>query len=257
MTPDARIARLLRLLLLLTLGAPSPGIAQGGNPYEGDPAAIRAGRALFTNRCAECHGADARGLNGPDLTSLWAAATDERVFRTIRAGVPGSIMPSSQAPEQELWALVSYLKSVGTVTAFESTAGDVERGRERFRDACSRCHRVAGEGGTAGPDLSRIARVRTRDALALAIRNPSAQVAAGYRAVTLTTRDGQRVRGATKAEDAFSIQIVDTQGRMQGYLKSDLRELAREERSLMPAFGTDRLDDAALDDLLGYLSTLR
>lgn len=247
-----------RLVLLAAFVAPLPASAQGGNPYDGDPAAIRAGRALFANRCAECHGANARGLNGPDLTVLWAGPIrDERVFATIRGGVSGSVMPSSSAPDQELWAIVAYLKSVSTVSAEVGAAGDPARGREIFTATCSRCHRVAGEGGTMGPDLSSIGRVRTRDALSRSIRDPSASVAAGFRAVTLTLQDGAQVRGAAKGEDAFSIQIVDTRGRMQGFLKGDLREMVREERSLMPAFGEDRLNQAALDDLLAYLGSLR
>lgn len=247
-------------LLLLALCAPVPALAQGGNPYDGDPAAIRAGRALFANRCTDCHGPDARGRNGPDLTVLWATATgtpDERVFETIRTGVPGSVMPSSAAPEQELWAIVAYLKSVSTVAAVANAAGDASRGREVFASACMRCHRVAGEGGTMGPDLSLIGRVRSRDALARSIREPAASVGAGYRAVTLTTREGERIRGAIKGEDAFSIQVVDTRGRLQGYVKADLQDVAREGGSLMPAFGPDRLNAAALDDLLAYLGALR
>lgn len=247
-----------RALLLLALAAPAPALAQGGNPYDGDPAAIRAGRALFANRCTDCHGPDARGRNGPDLTVLWEATTpDERVFETIRAGVPGSVMPSSGAPDQELWAIVAYLKSVSTVDAVANVAGDAGRGREVFASTCVRCHRVAGEGGTMGPNLSIIGRVRSRDVLARAIREPSASVAAGYRPVTIVTREGERIRAAIKGEDAFSIQIVDTQGRLQGYLKSDLQEVARGEGSLMPAFGPDRLNAAALDDLLAYLGALR
>jgi putative heme-binding domain-containing protein len=238
--------------------APVPARAQGGNPYDGDPAAIRAGRALFANRCAECHGANARGLNGPDLTALWGRSIgDERVFATIRAGVAGSVMPSSSAPDQEIWAIVAYLKSVSTVSAAADAVGDAARGREIFAGTCVRCHRVAGEGGTMGPELSRIGRVRTRDALARSVRDASASVAAGYRAVTITTRDGEQVRGATKAEDAFSIQIVDTRGRLQGYLKADVLQLVREERSLMPSFDEARLDSSALDDLLAYLGSLR
>ena len=244
--------------LALSLLAPSRARAQGGNPYDGDPAAIRAGRALFANRCAECHGANARGLNGPDLTVLWARPIrDERVFGTIRGGVSGSVMPSSSAPDQEVWAIVAYLKSVSTVGEEVSAVGDATRGREIFEATCTRCHRVAGEGGTMGPDLSSIGRVRTRDALGRSVREPSAAVAVGFKAVTLTLQDGAQVRGAAKGEDAFSIQIVDTRGRLQGYAKADVRELVREERSLMPAFPEDRLNQAALDDLLAYLGTLR
>src|SRR5438552_3161561 len=83
-----------------------------GNPREGDPVAVRAGGALFRERCAECHGADAKGVQGHDLTRLWSSGTaDERVFQTIRAGVPNTLMPSSAAPDDELWTLVTYLRS--------------------------------------------------------------------------------------------------------------------------------------------------
>jgi hypothetical protein len=75
--------------------------------------------------------------------------------------------------------------------------------------------------------------------------------------VALVTQDGQRIRGVSKSEDSFSIQIVDTDERLQGYLKADLQGIVREERSLMRQFGPDRLSDEALDDLLRYLGTLR
>lgn len=264
MTPRARTARracLFRSFSLLLAGAaglPLPAVAQGGNPYDGDPAAIRAGRALFANRCAECHGADAKGLNGPDLTALWASGVrDERVFAVIREGIAGSIMPAFPSPEQETWAVVAYLKSVSTVPAGRGGAGEPARGREIFEATCARCHMVAGSGGILGPDLSRIARVRTREQLARSIRDPGGAVAAGFRPITLLTREGERIRAVVKGEDAFSIQVMDTGGRLQGYRKADLRELAREERSLMPAFGPERLNEAALDDLLAYLGTLR
>lgn len=243
---------------LLALVVPLEVTAQGGNPYDGDPAAIRAGRALYGNRCAECHGGDAKGRNGPDLTALWTRdIRDERVFQTIRSGVTGSVMPSSTAPDQEIWAMVAYLKSVSTVAPFESVAGDAARGQELFLATCARCHRVAGEGGVTGPDLSVVGRVRSRSALTRSLREPSASIAGGYRPVTLVTAEGERVRGVVKGEDAFSIQVVEVGGRLQGYFKEDLREVVREERSLMPAFGEDRMRDEALDDLLAYLGTLR
>ena len=92
-----------------------------------------------------------------------------------------------------------------------------------------------------GPDFSRVA--QSREALAAAIRNPNASTANGYQAMTLVTRDGQRVRGTRKSEDALSIQIMDTNERLRGFLKSSLREVIKEPASLMPAFGPDRLTE--------------
>jgi putative heme-binding domain-containing protein len=247
-----------RVFLILLFSAPLPASAQTGNPYETDPRAIRAGGALFGARCAQCHGGDAKGITGPDLTLLWASgASDDRVFQTIQTGVLGSIMPSSAAPDLEIWAMVAYVKSISTVPEFDNDRGDARRGEEIFSTTCTRCHSVNGAGGRLGPDLSRIATIRSRDMLIRSIRDPSASMAVGYRPVTVVTRDGERVRAVTKGEDAFSIQILDTRGRLQGYVKADVQEVIREERSLMPQFGPDRLSDEELDDLLQYLGTLR
>ncbi len=57
----------------------------------GQASAQTTGAALYGEACAACHGVDAKGLNGPNLTSLWASgATDDRVMQTIRRGVAGS-----------------------------------------------------------------------------------------------------------------------------------------------------------------------
>src|SRR4029077_9219461 len=79
----------------------------------------------------------------------------------------------------------------------------------------------------------------------------------GYQPVTLVTRDGMRVRGARKNEDAYSIQIMDVRQRLQGYVKADLREVINEKASLMPDFKADRLSDSDLNDVLAFLGSLR
>jgi mono/diheme cytochrome c family protein len=48
-------------------------------------------RALFLNSCAHCHGADARGDEGPDLHDL--QVSDRYIANTIRRGIKGE-MPS-------------------------------------------------------------------------------------------------------------------------------------------------------------------
>jgi len=78
----------------------------------------------------------------------------------------------------------------------------------------------------------------------------------GYAPVTLVTLDGKRIRGTKKNEDAFSIQIMDTDQRLRSYLKPDLREVIDEKVSLMPNFTTALITDQQLDDLLSYLITM-
>jgi putative heme-binding domain-containing protein len=228
------------------------------NPRTGDREAIRAGTEIFRSRCAECHGLDAKGVRGPDLTVLRArGASDERVLQTVRRGVPGTEMPGFFGPDSELSAVMAYLETLNTVAPEQNPTGDAANGERIFRVNCASCHTVNGSGGNLGPDLSRIGSGRSRTALINKIRHPSSFFVTGYEPVTIVTRDGQRINGVKKNEDAHSIQIMDRRERLQGYAKADLREVINETASLMPDFGPDRLNDRDLDDLVRYLGTLR
>jgi putative heme-binding domain-containing protein len=212
------------------------------------------GAALFRERCSECHGTDAKGVAGHDLTRLWAAgATDERVFQTIRQGVPNTIMPSTSAPDAEVRAIVIYLRSLNGAGGLEAANGNADNGERIFWASCGGCHTFNGRGGPLGPELSRIAQSQSRELLTRALREPNASIPDGYKPVTIVTRDGQRVRGVRKSEDAFSIQMMDEGGHLRGYLKSGVRDIVHETNSLMPVFGPDRLSDGDLADVLAFL----
>ena len=57
--------------------------------------------------------------------------------------------------------------------------------------------------------------------------------------------------------DITSVQIMDSRERIQGYLRSDVREVANGKQSAMPVFGPERLNESDLNDLLAYLATLK
>ena len=96
--------RFLKFLVFLTFLAFLPvfGLAQapkpsdthppGKNPHLGNADSIKGGLVLYRVRCGDCHGLDARGYRGPDLTAALGGMPDERLFQTIRKGVPGSEM---------------------------------------------------------------------------------------------------------------------------------------------------------------------
>jgi alcohol dehydrogenase (cytochrome c) len=245
------------LLLAQGQGTPNPAT---NNPHLGNKESIRAGMAAYRVSCGDCHGLDATGYRGPDLVAFVAGgATDERLFDTIRKGVPGTEMPAQglDTSDNDILQIIAYLRNLGSVAAPEALIGNADHGRQLFAQQCTTCHRVAGAGGRLGPDLSRVGVTRSRAALTREIRTPSEWMAPTFETVTLVTRDGQRIRAVKKAEDVFSIQIMDTRERLQGYLKADLQEVIHEKNSLMPNYGTAQLSDGDLKDLLGYLATLR
>ncbi len=85
------------------------------NPYAGRPEAIAAGRILFAENCAKCHGADALGRhNRPSLRSeRIERATDGELAWMLRNGYAWKGMPSwSSLPEPERWQVIAYLRSL-------------------------------------------------------------------------------------------------------------------------------------------------
>ena len=162
-------------------------------------------------------------------------------------------MPSSAAPDNELWAIVTYLRSISTVPLAIDSNADIQRGEILFNSTCSTCHRVNGQGGSMGPDLSRIAVILSQDLLRSALRDPSALIASRYKPITLVLKNSMRVRGILKSEDAFSIQIMNTEQQLRGYRMSQLQDVIRETESVMPVFDTDALSENDLNNILGYL----
>src|SRR5213083_1441184 len=98
-------------------------------------------------------------------TGLAGDYPDERLFNTIRKGIPGTDMPGSQAADYELLLVIAYLRNVSAVPATEAITGNVDNGAKIFAAQCVSCHRVAGRGGRLGPDLTRIGVARSRAAL--------------------------------------------------------------------------------------------
>src|SRR5262245_36731145 len=231
------------------------------NPFDGEPEAIRAGMGIFRQRCADCHGTDARGVRGPDITHIWSSGrTDQGLFQTIRTGVPNTEMPAFAAPrtsDREVWQILAYLRTLAAPAPADPPRGNAENGARLFRTHCATCHRVNAVGGRIGPDLSRIGSARSRDTLVVRIRRGSEDFAAGYAPVTVTPESGPPIQGVKKNEDLFSVQIMDNRERIQGYEKDKVKAVANGTRSAMPTFGPDRLSDSDLDDLIRYLQTLR
>ena len=260
--PVLPVLPVLIVAMLWMLGSP-PVAAQdppAKNPLQGNADAIRTGMGLYRGRCADCHGMDAHGVRAPDITQVWASGrTDDGLFKTIKGGVPGTEMPANpRINDQEAWQILAYLRTLAASAPTDAPRGNAQNGEAIFRKQCAGCHRVNGTGGRLGPDLSRVGVARSREMLMLRIRRGlEDDFGTGYAPVTVTPETGPPIQGVKKNEDLFSVQIMDTRERIQGYEKDQVKAVEDGTRSAMPPFGPDRLSDGDLDDVLRYLQTLR
>ena len=105
------------VLLGAALALPQPSLyaQQLKNPFGLDPVVAADGKKLYdTQGCVACHGNNARGAVGPDLTDdeLLRAPSDEMIFNVIKNGRSGTLMsPFKDAmSDEQIWKLVTYLR---------------------------------------------------------------------------------------------------------------------------------------------------
>ena len=166
--------------------------------------------------------------------------------------------PGAMMSDDDILQIIAYLRNIGTVAPPERPIGNVDERRAALHAAVRVVppRRRARRTPRPGPDAHRRASDRTPPSPARSARRRNGSRRPSRRS-RIVTKDGQRIRGAKKAEDVFSIQIMDTRERIQGYLKSDLQEVIYEKDSLMPAYPAGASDDGDLTDLVGYLASLR
>ncbi len=239
-----------------------PQSTEAKNPLAGNREAIDKGRKLFKRDCAPCHGVDASGARGPDLTSgrMTHGDGDAQLFKVVSKGIVDTEMPGGYYEDRETWAIIAFLRSVvrpGQAGSKVQVTGDDRVGESLFAQLCSQCHQVNGKGGRLGPDLSRIGVARSIGHLTESIRHASKDVPVKYDTLIALTKDGKRITGIRLNEDTFSLQMMDERENIHLWRKRDLQEVIYERRSLMPDYDESVLSQKALQDLLAYLQSLR
>lgn len=128
---------------------------------------------------------------------------------------------------------------------------DSSRGRTHWNQRCASCHKLFGEGGTIGPELTGAQRTNLRYWLEN-ILAPSAVVGANYRITSFLTDGGRVVTGVPISEtgDEVTVQTANEKVILD---KSEIEQRRASEMSLMPDGILDPLNDEARADLLKYL----
>ena len=140
--------------------------------------------------------------------------------------------------------------------------GDAAAGRSLFFDpvqtnSCRVCHSIGGRGGKIGPDLSEVASKSAKDILQ-SISEPNAHVDGKYATLAVTLKDGSKVTGVKRDEDATTIRVYDTSSLppiSRSFLKADIAKTETLKTSAMPGDYATKLSRKQLLDLVGFLKT--
>ena len=84
------------------------------NPYEKDEKAVAEGQLLYAEKCAECHGKDLKGADGPSLLGhLKYGEHDPGMYESIAKGRPGGMPPfETELGRDRIWKVLAYVDSV-------------------------------------------------------------------------------------------------------------------------------------------------
>ncbi len=138
--------------------------------------------------------------------------------------------------------------------------GNIARGRNLFerdsRLACVKCHESDRRTGDGGPNLAKIADLRSKESLLESIVFPNAQIAPGFERVALTLRGQTKEQGVVQSDNESELELRRSDGTNLTIRKV---EITRRESlaSTMPEGFGQILSRTELRDLMAFLFELR
>ncbi|QDK80945.1 c-type cytochrome [Spirosoma sp. KCTC 42546] len=148
----------------------------------------------------------------------------------------------------------AYARYRNLLTDQAVAAANPVKGRLVFQNTCGPCHKMYGEGGIIGPELTGSNRANL-DYLLGNILDPSAEIQDDYKMVVVTTRDGRTYVGnvAKENERQLTLRVIGQDAVVVN--KSDIQSREVSPASMMPTGLLDPLSETEIKDLVAFLRT--
>ncbi len=156
----------------------------------------------------------------------------------------GKVGPGT--PEEKLAIMRRFNNDLRAAT------GNAEQGKPLFTKVCGNCHKLYGQGGEIGPDLTSTSRKDSATLLANIV-DPSSVIRREYLSYVVRTTSGSVLTGLIAEQNAATITIVDAENRRTKIGRDELEEIRESAISIMPERLLEQLSPQQLRDLFAYL----
>jgi putative heme-binding domain-containing protein len=160
----------------------------------------------------------------------------------------GKIRPVAQDREK----LIAKYKKL--LTPSRIADANASRGRVLFKKTCASCHLLYGDGAKIGPDLTGSNRANL-DYILLNSVDPSFDVPASYKMVSIITVEGRVLNGVIAEEDGTRVVLKTVEQPRVVILKEDIDIRKISPKSMMPDGQLDKMKQQEVADLVKYLRT--
>jgi putative heme-binding domain-containing protein len=206
--------------------------------------------------------------------AIQSLAARPRYGRMLTAAIAAGTVPKADVPVHsarqllrvvgakfvDVWGPVdrraaeekAYARYRGLLNDTAMAGADLQAGRDVYMRTCGACHRMHGEGGTIGPDLTGSNRTNL-SYLLLNVLEPNAEVPDAYKMVVITTRDGRTYSGNVVGETDRQVTLRIVGRDNVPVNKADIQSREATAASMMPPGLFDALTDREVVDLVGYL----
>ena len=206
-------------------------------------------------------------LPGPAADELIGGWMDKllagRVPKELRLDVIEAAQKrSADSVKEKLATYMARLPKNDPLAPFEPAlyGGIPAEGKKVFFDKpeaqCVRCHRINGQGGDVGPDLTHVGSQKDRRYLLESIVLPNQKIAQGFASVTVVLKDGDVQAGVLKSETPTQLVLNSADHGAVTIQKADIKS-RHAALSPMPEGLGQILSKEDLRNLVEFLSSLK
>ena len=183
------------------------------------------------------------------FTARQLLALNDKTVTGRLGSVWGTVRPAAATRVEQTVKLKALL------TTDTLAKADLGNGRRLYGANCAACHKLFDDGGNVGPELTGAQRT-SLDYVLENVLDPSAVVANDYRLTTFSLADGRTVSGIVRKETPQTVTIRTLNEELLVPV-ADVEARKTTQLSIMPDGLFDKLTDAELRDLVGYLASPR